>query len=307
MKKGRGLKIGIVGVGAMGEHHARICSTLPGAKLFAVTDLNQERAREIGIRFGANIFKNYKEMLPLVEAISIVTPSETHFEIGLECLSMGKHLLIEKPLAKTSEEAKKLADYAKAKNLVLAVGLIERFNPAFQELCKLMRKEKIIGIHMKRFSPFPERIADANVIQDMMVHDLDLLLSLLPKDKIESLKAEGSKLKGQQFDRATAMIYFHSGIIAKVEADRVFGIKTRKITVTTERCLIEADLLNKRVYIRYMHHHIPSVHFTRTYDQLSAELSDFVKAIKSGSRPKATAEDGYQALKLAEEVEHACS
>jgi predicted dehydrogenase len=160
---------------------------------------------------------------------------------------------------------------------------------------------------MKRFSPFPERITDANVIQDMMVHDLDLLINLLPKDKIEGLKSEGSKLKSTQLDRATATIYFHSGIIARVEADRVFGIKTRKIAVTTERSLIEADLLNKRVYIRDFQRHIPSVHFTRSYDQLTTELSDFVKAVKSGSRPKVNAEDGYQALKLAEEVERACS
>jgi virulence factor len=306
MKKGRGLKIGVIGVGMMGEHHARICSTLPGAKLFAVADQNEQRAREIGRLYGAEVFNDYKEMLPLVEAVTIAAPSETHFEIASECLNAGKHLLVEKPLAKTSEEAEKLAALAKEKNLVLAVGLIERFNPAFQELCKLVQKEKIIGLHLKRLSPFPERITDANVIQDMMIHDLDLLLHLLRKDEIEELKAEGIKAKSNKLDRTNATFYFQSGIIAKVEADRVFGIRARKIVVVTERSLIEADLLNKRIYIRDLQHHIPSVHHTKSFDQLTAELSDFVKAIKSGAKPRVDAEAGCRAIKLAEEVERAC-
>lgn len=306
MKKGRGLKIGVIGVGTMGGHHARICSALPGAKLFAVSDQNEPRAREIGGRYGAEVFKDHREMLPLVEAVTIASPTETHFEIAAECLNAGKHLLVEKPLAKTSEEARQLAALAKQKNLVLAVGLIERFNPAFQELCKLVQKEKIIGLHMKRLSPFPERITDANVIQDMMIHDLDLLLHLMQKDEIEDLKAEGIKSKSNLLDRTNATFYFQSGIIAKVEADRVFGLRARKIMVITERSLFEADLLAKRIYVRDLQHHIPSVHHTKSYDQLTAEIADFVKAIKSGCKPRVDAEAGYRAIKLAEEVERAC-
>ncbi len=306
MRKPRGLKIGVIGVGTMGKHHARICSLLPGVTLFAIADLDEGKANEIGKQYSAEVFKDYKEMLPLIDAATIVTPTETHFEIAQQCLIAEKNILVEKPLAKNSDDARKLADFAKSKNLILAVGLIERFNPAVQELCKLVRKEKILGVHVKRFSPFPERITDANVIFDMMVHDLDLLPSLLPNDEIESLKAEGSKVKSDKFDKVSATIYFKSGTIAKVEADRVFGIKTRKITVTTERGLIEADLLNKRVYVRDLQHHIPSVHHTKKNDQLTAELTDFIKAIKNKARPKVDAEDGYKALRLAEEVERAC-
>ncbi|MBU0672316.1 MAG: hypothetical protein KJ732_04725, partial [Candidatus Margulisbacteria bacterium] len=189
---------------------------------------------------------------------------------------------------------------------IAAVGLIERFNPAFQELCKLIKKEKIIGLHFNRFSPFPARISDTNVIQDMMIHDLDLLLKLLPQEEIESLKAKGEKVKTKKLDKVSATIFYQSGIIAKVESDRVFGIKTRKITVTTENGMFEADLLNRRVYLRDLQHHIPSVHHTKSFDQLSAELADFIKAIKSNSPPKVTLEDAYQAQKLSEEVEKAC-
>ncbi len=307
MRKSHGLKIGLIGVGSMGKHHARICSLLPGAALFAIADLDEQKAHEIGKQYNAEVFKDYKEMLPLIDAVIIVTPTETHFEIAEQCLVAGKNVLVEKPLARNSNDARKLADLAKSKNLILAVGLIERFNPAFEELSKLIRKKKILGIHVKRFSSFPERITDANVIQDMMVHDLDLLPNLLPHDEIESLKAEGSKVKSDKLDRVSATIYFKSGAIAKVEADRVFGIKTRKITVTTEHGLIEADLLNKRIYVRDLQHHIPSIHHTKKSDQLTAELTDFVKAIKNRTRPRVDAEDGYRVLKLAEEVETACS
>ena len=169
MKKGRGLKIGIIGLGAMGKHHARICSILSCAKLFAVADIDQEEASQIGKLFKATVFYDYKEMLPAIDAVIIATPTQTHFQIAQECLKAGKNILIEKPFTKTSHEAQKLIDLAQSKSLILAVGLIERYNPAFQELCKLLRKEKIIGIHFTRLSPFPERITDANVIQDMMV------------------------------------------------------------------------------------------------------------------------------------------
>jgi predicted dehydrogenase len=306
-KKNRGLRFGIVGVGSMGRHHARICASLPGVNLCAIADLDQERAQEISKQLGVRVFKNYKDMLSDVDAVSIVTPTISHFEIAKECLNASKSLLIEKPLARTSHEALELIELAKSKNLILAVGLIERFNPVFQELVKLIRKEKIIGIHMKRFSPFPQRITDANVIQDMMVHDLDLLLNLLPGDEIEDLKAEGSKVKSEKLDKASATFYFKSGIIARAEADRIFGIKTRKITITTERVLIDADLLNKRIYIRDLQHHIPSVHHAKEIDQLTAELSDFIRAIKNGAQPKVSGEDGYRVLTLAEEVERACS
>lgn len=307
MKKKEGLKFGVIGVGTMGQHHARICSLLPGVKLAAVADPDAEKAQGIGKRYAVPFFKDYKEILSLVEALSIASPTETHFEIAEQCLKAGKNILVEKPLAKTSQEAQQLIELARSKNLMLAVGLIERFNPAFQELSKLVQKEKIIGIHAKRFSPFPERIVDANVIQDMMVHDLDLLTNLLPKDEIEDLKAEGSRVKSEKLDKVSATIFFKSGTIAKVEADRVFGIKTRKIAVTTERAIIEADLLSKRVYIRNLEHHIPSIHHAKNKDQLTAELSDFVNAIKNKDKPRVSAEDGYRVLKLAEEVERACS
>ncbi len=307
MTKGRGLKLGVVGLGSMGRHHARILSTLPGITLTAISDADPEKANVLGEKYAGCFFKDYKEIIPLIDAVSIVTPTSTHFEVGSFFLNSGKHVLIEKPLAESSEDAKKLFELAAEKNLILSVGHIERFNPAFQELRRLIRKEKIIGINMQRFSPFPERISDANVIQDMMIHDLDLLLNLLPKNEVESIKSEGKKVRSKSLDKVSSTIFFDNGVVSKVEADRVFGVKMRKITVTTERGLYEADLLNKQVYIRELINHVPSSHVVKNANQLTLELSDFIKAIKKNLSPRVAGVDGYKAIKLAEEVEKSCS
>jgi predicted dehydrogenase len=307
MKKSRGLKIGVVGLGSMGRHHARILSTLPGVTLSAISDVDPDKANILGEKYHSCFTNDYKSVLEQVDAVSIVTPTSTHLEVGSFFLNAGKHVLIEKPLAENYEDAKKLYALAKSKNLVLAVGHIERFNPAFQELRRLIRKDKIIGINIKRLSPFPARISDANVIFDMMIHDLDLFINLFPKQLVETIKAEGKKIKTKKLDKVSSTIFLDNGIIAKIDADRVFGSIMRNITVTTERCMYDADLLNKKIFIRELVHHVPSSHLVKNVDQLTEELSDFVKAIKKDGQPRVTGEDGIKAIKLAEEIEKACS
>jgi virulence factor len=308
MKKGRGLKIGVIGVGSMGQNHARVlASYVKGVQLVAIADANETLAQEVAGKYAVESLLDSHAILPLVEAVIIATPTSTHFSVGKECLEAGKHVLIEKPLAPAPAEALALAELAKSKGLVLAVGLIERFNPAFTELRKLIRKEKIIGINIKRTSPLPARITDANVVQDMMIHDLDLLNVLLAHDEIETLTAEGKKVKTKNLDFVSATVHFTSGVVARVVADRVAADKIRKISVTTEDRMVEADLLNKQVYVRDLKHAAPSVHHVKNCDQLTEELEDFVLAIKNHTSPEVDAFAGYRATKLAEEVEKACS
>ena len=307
MSTPRGLKLGVIGLGSMGKHHARIATTIPGATLVAVSDVNQEVGQAIAQQYKAEYFENFVDLLPLVDAVCLVTPTQTHFEFGKTIINAGKHLLIEKPLAKFAAEAKELVELAKEKNIILAVGHVERFNPAYQELKRLVRKEKIMGLNISRLSLFPARISDANVIQDMMIHDLDLLLDLLPNDEVESIKATGKKVKTKNLDTVEAVIYFRSGLIAKVIADRVFGSVTRKIVAITNNGMIEADLLNKQVYVRDLTNPVPSAHHVKQEDQLTAELINFVKTVKGKANILVNGEAGYQALQLAEEVEKACS
>ncbi|MBI5399692.1 Gfo/Idh/MocA family oxidoreductase [Candidatus Saganbacteria bacterium] len=303
----RGLKIGVIGAGIMGQNHLRILASLPGAALVGIADPDSEKLKTLAARYDVPVFPDYQRLLPLADALIIASPTATHYQIAVACLNAGKHLLIEKPPAKTCVEARQLIQLADEKKLAAAVGFIERFNPAYQELIKLIRKEKIIGVQIQRFSPFPERVSDVNVIQDMMIHDLDLLLNLFPNETIEEIKAEGRKIKTKVWDKVSATFYYKTGFIVKVSADRTAAEKTRKIIITTDNALIEADLLNKRVFLRELEHPLPSVHHTKQSDQLTAELTDFVKAVKTNSAPSVTIADGARAMALAEEVEKACS
>lgn len=307
MKKGTGLKIGVIGLGSMGRHHARLLSSaIAGAKLAGVADFNESTAQEVGQLFSVPFFTNFKDLLPLVDAASLATPTSTHYDIGRYCLENGQHLLIEKPLAKTIAEAERLINVALERGRILAVGHIERFNPAFQELSKIIKKEKIVGIDIKRLSPFPERITDANVIQDMMIHDLDLLLSLLPYDQVDQIKASGKAVKSSVLDQVSAHIFFKSGILASIESSRIFSSKSRKISVTTESGLFEVDLLEKKIYFRNFNHTLPSVHKFKIFDQLTAELKDFSQAIKNKRPPMVDGAAGLRAIKLGEEIEKLC-
>lgn len=306
MKRGKGIRLGVVGVGSMGKNHARIASILPGVKLAGVADSNPALAEEVGKEIGVPFYSDFHQLLPETEALCIATPTQTHFEIAQDCLNAGKHLLVEKPFTGASSTARSLVSLAGEKGVVLAVGLIERFNPAFLKLRKELKGEKIIGLDIKRLSPFPERITDADVVFDMMLHDLDLLLSLVPEEVID-LRAKGEKIRTKLFDRVIATFTHKNGIISRLEASRVFGVKSRKIAVTTEKNLVEADLLNKTIYIRDFSSPTPSTLPIKAVDQLTEELEDFAAAIKKKKPPAVSGADAIKVLTLAEEVEKACS
>lgn len=305
MIKGRGLKLGIIGAGSMGKNHARIAAALSGINLIGLADVNLPAAEAAALSLGVKAFGDYKQLLPLIEAVCIVTPTQSHFQVATDCLSAGKHCLIEKPFTGSSATARAVIDLAAEKNLIVTAGLIERFNPAFQRLLKEIRGEKIIGIDIKRLSPFPERITDTDVIFDMMFHDLDLLQLIMP-DEIIEIHAKGEKIRTKQIDRAVVSFTHKNGTISRVEASRVFGSKTRKISVTTEKYIAEADLLNKSIYFRDFSSPTPSTLPVKAVDQLTEELKDFIKAIKNKQPPTITTKEILRTLSLAEEVKKLC-
>ncbi len=306
MKRGTGIKLGVIGVGVMGKNHARAAAILSGIKLIGVADANANAAEEVGRQIGVPFHDDYRRLLSEAEALIVATPTQTHFEIAQECLNAGKHLLVEKPFTGSSASARALSSLAQEKGMALTVGLIERFNPAFLKLRKEIRGEKIIGIDIKRLSPFPERISDTDVIFDMMFHDLDLALALVP-DEIIDVRAKGEKVRTKMFDRVIATIAFKGGPIARLEASRVFGAKSRKIAITTEKHLLEADLINKTIYMRDFSGPTPSTLPVKPSDQIIEELSDFRDAIKYKQPPTVTPDDALKVLSLAEEVQKACS
>lgn len=301
----RGLKFGVIGAGVMGQNHIRIAAALSGLKLIGFFDPDTSRAEEVSARFGIKSFPTLEALLAEAEAVCVASPTSTHFPITKLALESGKHVLVEKPFTADPSLAETLSRIALEKGLILSVGMTERFNPAFIKLLRLLKGEKIHGLDFKRFSPFPERIADTNVIFDMMIHDLFLLLCL-EAEEIDTIKAEGKDVKSNALDEVNAVIAFKNGLIARVAANRVFGSKTRNIAVTTDKHLIDCDLLNKRIYLRDFSSPSPSTIPIKPLDQLSAELSNFLLAIKGKEKLLVSPREVIHALSLAREVESKC-
>lgn len=186
------LKIGVIGVGNMGQHHTRVLSLLKDVELVGIADVNVERGLDIASKYRVHFYENYLELLPHVEAVCIAAPTRLHHQVGLECLSRGVHVLIEKPIAASIAEAESLVNTAAASNCILQVGHIERFNPAFQELSKVLKTENLLALEAHRMSPYSQRANDVSVVLDLMIHDLDLLLELAASP-VTKLSATGSR------------------------------------------------------------------------------------------------------------------
>ena len=299
------IKLGVIGTGVMGHNHARIAYTLPGIELVGVADVDLSRAEEVAQKYRTKPFSDYRQLLAEVDAVVVATPTSTHYEITTAALNAGKHVLVEKPFTGDPTLAQELVDLAKSRSLVLTVGMIESFNPAFIKLQKLLKGEKVHGLDIKRLSPFPERISDTNVIFDMMIHDLHLL-KLLVKEKPEDIKATGKKVKTKMLDDVTAVITHETGIITRIHASRVFGSKTRNIVVTAEKFVIDCDLLNKRIYVRDFLSPSPSTVPVKPTDQLIEEQTNFFNVIRGKACLHSLPEDAIAAIQLAKEVEAAC-
>jgi len=301
------IRVGVVGAGVMGGFHIKIASSLPDAKLIGIFDLDQSRAQEIADKYHTIALPSLDALMNGAEAIIVASPTSTHLEVCKIAINRKKHLLVEKPLTMDSSSSAEIVSLASAKKLVLAVGMIERFNPAFTKAFSLTKHEKILGIDIRRFSPFPERISDASVVWDVMIHDLDLAF-LLGKVEIDSLKAFGRKVKTSVLDEAEATLYFKDGTIARVSASRVKEGKIRDIQITTERCIYEADLLNKKLYRRSFETLVDKEEIeTKSTDQLTLEQKDFYSAINKGRAPCCPGDQALKVIRLAEEVEAKCS
>ncbi len=311
-RKRKKFALGIAGIGFMGENHARIASALTGISLAGVMDVDPIRAEIASTKYNTKAFQDFTALLQEVDAVVIATPTSTHFEYAMRAIAERKHVLIEKPLASTSEQGKRIVNASKEAGIILSCGLIERFNPAYTVAEALIKKDKPLIINMKRESPLPQRITDASVVLDMMIHDLDLALKLTGSQPKE-LKAKGKKVKTKNIDVAAVKIFFRNGIIANIEANRVSERKWRTLSVECEHSTVEADLLNRTVRQKFMpdpkalilespkiiEHDIPKV------DQITLELKDFVSAAKRGVDPAVTGEDALSSLALAEAIETA--
>ncbi len=312
------IRIGVIGVGNMGRHHARILSLLKDTELAGVADLNVERGLDIATSYRTRFFKNYLDLLPHVDAVCIAVPTKLHHQVGIDCLQAGVHILLEKPIAASIPEAESLVNTAAESNCILQIGHIERFNPAFVELSKVCQTEEILAIEARRMSPYSQRANDVSVVLDLMIHDIDLLLELTASPVVKLTASGSSASDAGYLDYVTATLGFANGVVATLAASKITHSKIRTLTAHCKNSLIETDFLHSDIAVhRYPTGNLPTKNHHQLYRQdgliekvytsniepLYAELEHFVSCIRGGKCPYVGGKQGIQALRLASLIE----
>ncbi len=311
-----GLKVGVVGVGALGQHHARIYAALrPRVELVGVADTDETRAREIARRLGTEAFTDYHPLLEKVQAVSLAVPTRHHHIVGRACLQRGVHTLIEKPLAATLEQADDLLAMAKAHQALLQVGHVERFNPAIRALLELKPNPLFIEVH--RLGPFSPRTADVGVVLDLMIHDLDIVHFLKGAAPVR-VEAVGTPVFSQHEDIATARLEFADGCLANVTASRVTREKMRKIRIFSRDTYITVDYLKQDVAVFRLKPGERGMDWMDGDDwvdrltverptlvreePLKLEIESFVRAVETGSEPEVSGTKAREAMAIATRI-----
>ncbi len=293
------VRIGVAGVGSLGQHHVRILQELPEAELVGFYDVDPARSREIQDRFGVPAFDRLESLLNEVDALSCVVPTTAHFEVGRQTLEHDIHLFLEKPMTETVEEAETLIQIARQRGLKLQVGHVERFNPAFQAVYPMIQYPRFVEIH--RLAPFAGRGLDVDVILDLMIHDLDLVLALIPSEPV-AVDAVGVPVLTGRVDLANARIQFAGGERVNVTASRTSFEKMRKIRVFKEDLYASVDLLARDVELFLRHEGTVLPYFPpvdRRVEPLKEELRAFLQAILHDTAVPVSGEQGLRALRLA--------
>jgi len=299
------LKVAVVGVGHLGKWHADKYAAAADCELVAVVDTNIENARDIAQKHGADAYSDYRDIIPLVDAISLVVPTSLHYKIAREFLEAGIHCLIEKPITESIAEAETLIVIARDNKLVLQVGHIERFNSVMIGIVDRLDKPRFL--ESTRLAPFTTRATDVSVILDLMIHDIDIILDLIDSP-IKRISASGISVLSDTIDIANARLEFENHCVANVTASRISRKRERKLRIFQKNTYLSADLQDKLLAvnfksetdneegyrdIRHEEHHFED------NDALNLEVLDFVNAIKTGGRPKVDGEDGKRALETA--------
>ena len=314
------LRAAVIGVGAMGGNHARVYNELEGVELAAVADADIQRGESVGRRFKVPVYGDYREMLERenLDLVSVAVPTSLHHPVTLEAIARGIHVLVEKPIASTVEQAQEMIERARQRNLHLAVGHIERFNPAVIELKRRLAQGelgRVFLIHARRMGPFPERIQDMGVVIDLAAHDIDIMFYLLdsPVERVyaETMRQVHTALE----DLLAGLVRFQNGALGVLDTNRLTPTKVRELAVTGERGMFLVNYLTQDLYF------YENTYAAGNWDNLGilkgvgegnmvrlaiarkeplrAELEDFVRAVRDGRRPAVSGEDGLRVLELA--------
>lgn len=305
------LRTAVIGVGYLGNFHAQKYHGLDGAELVAVVDTNPDRAAELANAYNCQALTDYRTLPGLVDAVSIVTPSNTHFEIGRFCLEAGLHCLVEKPVTETVVEAEYLVALAAERGLILQVGHLERFNPVVRALQTHLDTPEWIEAY--RLTPYRGRGIEVDVVLDLMIHDLDILLSLVDAD-VCSIEASGTRAVTERIDIAKARIAFANGCVAELSASRASPRPVRRTQVKQKSGYVSINYQDHKVLVggtggsdatgRALQASLDVINLSKV-DVLLEEVRDFIRAVTAGSPPRVSGADGLKALELAIAVSHA--
>lgn len=311
------IRVGVIGLGRMGQQHCRVYSTLRRAQLSGVHDVNAELGRSIAQRLEAPFFSRVEDLLKEVDAVSLVTPTPSHYDLAMMCLEHGVHLLVEKPITETLEQAEALTRAAEESGLVVQVGHIERFNPAYIEMKNVLEDLTVLAVNFRRLSAYAGSNTDVNVVLDLMIHDLDLVLELIGEEPTE-IAAYGLTATGNAVDHVNVQLSFPSGPLVLLTASRLTEQKVRAIDVTAWEAYVEADLLHKSVDIhrrtigQYLNHNKRGVKYRQesllerilvpVVEPLFSELQHFIESVAEKRTPLVTPRDGMKALRLATQI-----
>lgn len=294
------IKAGVIGVGHLGQHHARIYSELPQTRLVGVADLDRIRGAEIGNRFGVPHFGEYRDLLDQVDAVSVAVPTLQHWEVVLDCLEAGTHVLVEKPIAVTPEEGRQMVNRAKQNGLVLHVGHVERFNPVRDLVHNLISNPRFIECH--RLAPFQLRGTDVDVVLDLMIHDVDLILSF-DLGRVSKVEAVGIAVLSAQVDFAHARVEFDKDCVVNFTASRMSTGRLRKMRLFQEHLFLSVDFLSRQGNV---YRQVPTDESSVREEAFQAgdeeplkrELQAFAQAIQTGAPGGVSGEEGLAALEL---------
>jgi len=293
------MRIGVVGLGRLGSIHARIYSTLDNAELTCVCDIDKDIAKNTAEALKTSWSGDYKKLLEYnLDAVSIVTPTISHYETALFFLRNKVNVLIEKPITKTLKEAADLIKTAARNRLIIQVGHVERFNSAIQAIEKLSNKPRFIEVH--RLGPFTPRVKDVGVVLDLMIHDIDIVLGLT-KSKVKNIDSLGMKILTNHEDIANARIRFRNGTVCDLTASRVTNDSLRKIRIFQDDCYISIDYMAQEALIyRKAGNQIVSEKIDIQKEApLTKELASFIDCVANDKKPIVSGKEAYEALKVA--------
>lgn len=292
------IRVAVIGVGAIGIHHARIFSGLKDVNLAGVVDIDLKKAEDAATRYGSRAYANHVEIIDSVDAVSIAVPTTSHFEIAMDFIMHGKDLLIEKPITSTLEEARILVSEAEQRNIILQVGHIERFNAGVSLISSMVENPQFIESH--RLSPFSGRGIDVDVTLDLMIHDIDIILSLVDSE-ITDIRATGARVLTDSIDVAHAWIEFENGCVAEAVTSRIADDVSRKLKIFQHNTFLNLNYQSQEVTCYRKSRNGISIDVRRPEkkEPLKEQLISFVKCIKNRSRPLVSGHEGKKALKVA--------